>query len=61
VASLVQVAKVLVDFVEVACAGHTTIFALEEFLDTFVKVNYWPGRQPSDHPLTEDQRPATQP
>lgn len=50
VASLVQVAKVLVDFVEVTCAGSTMLFVLEEFLDTWVKVNYWPGRQSSQPP-----------
>lgn len=52
VASFVQIAKVLVDFVEVACAGNTMMFVTEEFLSTFVKIQYWPGR-PSSNPPTE--------
>ncbi len=48
VASFVQIAKVLVDFVEVSCAGHTMMFVTEEFLSTFVKIQYWPGRAPSN-------------
>jgi hypothetical protein len=50
VASFVQIAKVLVDFVEVSCAGHTMLFMEEEFLSTFVKIQYWPGRPPSNPP-----------
>lgn len=50
VASFVRIAKVLKDFVEISCAGHTMMFVTEEFLSTFVKIQYWPGRSPSDPP-----------
>ncbi len=53
VASLVQVSKVLVDFVEVSCASHTMLFMLEEFIGTFVRVNYWPGHQSDATPSSE--------
>lgn len=52
VASFVQIAEVLPDFVEITCAGHALLFGLVEFLETFVKVNYWPGRRASDPPAT---------
>jgi hypothetical protein len=50
VASLVQVLKVLPDHVEVSCAGSTALFEIPDFLETYVKVNYWPGRQSSNPP-----------
>jgi hypothetical protein len=53
IASLVQIAKVLSEFVEVSCAGHTLLFEIDEFLETFVKVNYWPGRDSNPPPSTE--------
>lgn len=54
VASSVQIVKVLTDFIEVMCASHTMLFVREEFLSTFVKVQYWPGRESSDPILTTE-------
>lgn len=60
VASLVQVVKALVDHVEVSCAGSMALFEIPEFLETYVKVNYWPGRQ-SSHPPAEALPTEAQP
>lgn len=50
VGTVVQVAEVLPDFVEVVCAKETMLIALYEFLDTWVRTDTWPNHKLSSRP-----------
>lgn len=50
VGTIVQVAEVLPDFVEVVCTKETMLIAIYEFLDTWVRIDTWPSHKLSSRP-----------
>lgn len=50
VGTIVHIAEVLPDFVEVVCTKETMLIAVHEFLDTWVKTDTWPGTKLSSRP-----------
>jgi hypothetical protein len=50
VGTVVQIAEVLTDFVEVACHRDTMMISIREFLDTWVKTDSWPHYKLSSRP-----------
>jgi hypothetical protein len=50
VGTVVQIAEVLTDFVEVVCHRDTMMISIREFLDTWVKTDSWPHYKLSSRP-----------